>query len=91
MSRDGLDQEASGMLTKATWVWGAFVAGLVLLGLIVLSWVEGSRVQHGALFVLAALWSVVVVPVMLVLKGHVIRAGWENPAERTRRRISRGW
>ncbi len=82
MSRDGLDRDTAGWLTQAYWAWFAFVAALVAFGVIALWEIEGQDSHAGALFYLAAAWSVLVVPTMLFIKGHVIRAGWESrPAD----------
>ncbi len=82
MNATSLDRDAAGTLTKAGWTWALFVVGLLGAGALVLLIVDGQKVVGGVVYALAAFWSLVVVPVMLVVKSHVIRAGWESrPAD----------
>lgn len=82
MGQQRLEGDAVGVLTKATWVWAAFVVGFVVAGAAVLSLASAEKFGADLVFALAALWTLGVLPVMLVMKCHVLRSAWEaRPAD----------
>ena len=67
----------SSVLSRAWMAWCAFVAGLVIFGIVTLSVIEPDEVRVSAWSMLAALWGIVVI-VVLAAKSHVFKSAWER-------------
>ncbi|MEM9753756.1 MAG: hypothetical protein AAF916_10270 [Planctomycetota bacterium] len=75
---EGLTPEAREALTKAGLAWASFVAGILVMLMIVLLVVGGNALAGGWLFALAATWTLLAVPAALLVKGQVVKAAWSS-------------